>query len=314
MSVRSALPLPPAPIAIPATTKVEMIATRANSKRRLNAPLLGTLVGPPDCGRTIPPMAPLTISSIDELRELIGKPIGPSDWVEVTQEDINKFAEVSRDDQWIHVDVERAERESPFGTTGRPRQPDPVADRRPARAADPPGGRGDGDQLRLEQGAFSGAGSRRLEGPRRRPRSRRSRTSARAGTRSSRSSCRARGRREARLRRRVGRPGAGAQVRVRCGRRSSPSAGGGGARPLRDHQGDPALRRPDLVHGGDQHRRLVPARAVGRRRAGSRATSARRSGSASSAASRRSRRSPCRSCSRSTAAARGPPSPICLSR
>jgi acyl dehydratase len=62
-------------------------------------------------------MAPLTISSIDELKELIGKPIGPSDWVEVTQEDINKFAEVSRDDQWIHVDVERAERESPFGTT-----------------------------------------------------------------------------------------------------------------------------------------------------------------------------------------------------
>ena len=62
-------------------------------------------------------MEPLTISGIDELRELIGKPIGPSEWVEVTQEDIDKFAEVSRDDQWIHVDVERAERESPFGTT-----------------------------------------------------------------------------------------------------------------------------------------------------------------------------------------------------
>ena len=62
-------------------------------------------------------MAPLTISSIDELKELIGKPVGPSDWVEVTQSDIDKFAEVSRDDQWIHVDVERAERESPFGTT-----------------------------------------------------------------------------------------------------------------------------------------------------------------------------------------------------
>jgi acyl dehydratase len=62
-------------------------------------------------------MAPLTISSIDELKELIGEPIGPSDWVEVTQEDINKFAEISRDDQWIHVDVERAKTESPFGTT-----------------------------------------------------------------------------------------------------------------------------------------------------------------------------------------------------
>ena len=35
----------------------------------------------------------------------------------MTQADIDKFAEVSRDDQWIHVDVERAQRESPFGTT-----------------------------------------------------------------------------------------------------------------------------------------------------------------------------------------------------
>ena len=62
-------------------------------------------------------MAPLTISGIDELRELIGKPIGPSDWVEITQDDIDTFARLSRDDQWIHVDVERAKRESPFGTT-----------------------------------------------------------------------------------------------------------------------------------------------------------------------------------------------------
>ena len=62
-------------------------------------------------------MAPTTVSGIEELRELIGTEIGPSDWVEVTQEDIDKFAEVSRDDQWIHVDVERAKRESPFGTT-----------------------------------------------------------------------------------------------------------------------------------------------------------------------------------------------------
>jgi acyl dehydratase len=60
---------------------------------------------------------PVTITGIDELKDLIGKPIGPSDWVEVTQERIDKFAEVSGDYQWIHVDVERAERESPFGTT-----------------------------------------------------------------------------------------------------------------------------------------------------------------------------------------------------
>jgi acyl dehydratase len=62
-------------------------------------------------------MAMVTIEGIDGLRELIGEPIGPSDWVEITQEDIDKFAEVSRDDQWIHVDVERAKRESPYGTT-----------------------------------------------------------------------------------------------------------------------------------------------------------------------------------------------------
>ena len=62
-------------------------------------------------------MAATTVSGIDELRELIGKPIGPSEWLEVSQADIDKFAEVSRDQQWIHVDRERAERESPFGTT-----------------------------------------------------------------------------------------------------------------------------------------------------------------------------------------------------
>ena len=62
-------------------------------------------------------MPPLTISGIDELRGLIGQPIGPSEWVQITQDDIDTFARLSRDDQWIHVDVERAQRESPFGTT-----------------------------------------------------------------------------------------------------------------------------------------------------------------------------------------------------
>jgi acyl dehydratase len=60
---------------------------------------------------------PLQVEGIDQLRELIGTEIGPTDWLEVTQEDIDKFAEVSRDFQWIHTDPERAERESPFGTT-----------------------------------------------------------------------------------------------------------------------------------------------------------------------------------------------------
>jgi acyl dehydratase len=60
---------------------------------------------------------PLQVEGIDQLRELIGTEIGPTDWLEVSQEDIDKFAEVSRDFQWIHTDPERAERESPFGTT-----------------------------------------------------------------------------------------------------------------------------------------------------------------------------------------------------
>jgi acyl dehydratase len=58
-----------------------------------------------------------TVNGIDELKALVGQTIGPSDWREVTQADIDKFAEVSGDHQWIHVDVERAKTESPFGVT-----------------------------------------------------------------------------------------------------------------------------------------------------------------------------------------------------
>jgi acyl dehydratase len=58
-----------------------------------------------------------TANGIEGLRELQGKAVGPSEWREVTQEMINTFAELSGDDQWIHVDVERAKNESPFGTT-----------------------------------------------------------------------------------------------------------------------------------------------------------------------------------------------------
>jgi acyl dehydratase len=62
-------------------------------------------------------MAPITVSGIEELQSRVGQTIGPSQWREVTQEMVNAFAELSGDDQWIHVDVERAKRESPFGTT-----------------------------------------------------------------------------------------------------------------------------------------------------------------------------------------------------
>jgi acyl dehydratase len=59
----------------------------------------------------------ITVNGIDELKALVGQTIGPSDWREVTQDDIDKFADVSGDHQWIHVDVERAKTDSPFGTT-----------------------------------------------------------------------------------------------------------------------------------------------------------------------------------------------------
>jgi acyl dehydratase len=59
----------------------------------------------------------ITVNGIEELKALAGQTIGPSEWREVTQADIDTFAELSGDDQWIHVDVERAKAESPFGTT-----------------------------------------------------------------------------------------------------------------------------------------------------------------------------------------------------
>jgi acyl dehydratase len=58
-----------------------------------------------------------TVNGIEELKGLVGQTIGPSEWREVTQELIDQFAEVSGDDQWIHVDTERAKTESPFGIT-----------------------------------------------------------------------------------------------------------------------------------------------------------------------------------------------------
>jgi acyl dehydratase len=62
-------------------------------------------------------MALVTTNGIDDVKALIGQEVGPSEWREVTQEMIDRFAELSGDDQWIHVDVDRARTDSPFGTT-----------------------------------------------------------------------------------------------------------------------------------------------------------------------------------------------------
>ena len=62
-------------------------------------------------------MAPVQVEGIEGLKALQGETIGPSDWREVTQRDIDTFADLTGDHQWIHTDVERAKKESPFGTT-----------------------------------------------------------------------------------------------------------------------------------------------------------------------------------------------------
>ena len=57
------------------------------------------------------------VETPEALRALIGQELGVSDWLEVTQGLIDRFAEVTGDHQWIHVDVERAKREMPGGKT-----------------------------------------------------------------------------------------------------------------------------------------------------------------------------------------------------
>ncbi|MGI9126819.1 MAG: MaoC family dehydratase [Roseomonas sp.] len=57
------------------------------------------------------------VETPEALKALIGQELGVSDWLEVTQDLIDRFAEVTGDHQWIHVDVERAKREMPGGKT-----------------------------------------------------------------------------------------------------------------------------------------------------------------------------------------------------
>jgi acyl dehydratase len=57
----------------------------------------------------------LIFNSLDELRGAAGRHLGWTEWVDITQERVNLFADATGDHQWIHVDVERAKAESPFG-------------------------------------------------------------------------------------------------------------------------------------------------------------------------------------------------------
>ena len=115
-----------------------------------------------------------TITGLEELKAAEGETLGTSDWHEVTQKDVDTFADVTGDHQWIHVDVERA-KETPFGGTiahgyftlilaPAPQQPGLQARGLRLRA-----------QLRPQQGALPGARCRsRSQGPRARRSSRRS--------------------------------------------------------------------------------------------------------------------------------------------
>lgn len=57
------------------------------------------------------------IASLGALKNLVGREIGITGWLELTQERINRFADVTEDRQWIHVAPERAAKESPYGST-----------------------------------------------------------------------------------------------------------------------------------------------------------------------------------------------------
>jgi acyl dehydratase len=61
-------------------------------------------------------MATTVINGLDDLKQRVGEELGASDWLEVTQEAVNAFADATGDHQWIHVDPERA-KDTPFGGT-----------------------------------------------------------------------------------------------------------------------------------------------------------------------------------------------------
>jgi acyl dehydratase len=57
------------------------------------------------------------IASLEELKQLVGQEVAVSDWVEITQQRVQLFAEATDDHQWIHLDVDRSKAESPYGGT-----------------------------------------------------------------------------------------------------------------------------------------------------------------------------------------------------
>jgi acyl dehydratase len=62
-------------------------------------------------------MPTLIVENLDALKDLVGREIAVTEWLEVTQDRIQRFAEATEDRQWIHLDQGRAKRESPYATT-----------------------------------------------------------------------------------------------------------------------------------------------------------------------------------------------------
>ncbi|HKE09237.1 MAG TPA: MaoC family dehydratase [Candidatus Acidoferrum sp.] len=62
-------------------------------------------------------MPPFIVESVDGIKSFVGEEIGVSDWLVISQDRINAFADATGDRQWIHLNAERAKRESPFGKT-----------------------------------------------------------------------------------------------------------------------------------------------------------------------------------------------------
>lgn len=60
---------------------------------------------------------PATYDNLDQLQSRVGQEVGVTEWITITQDRVDLFAEAIDDRQWIHVDTERAQRESPYGTT-----------------------------------------------------------------------------------------------------------------------------------------------------------------------------------------------------
>lgn len=57
------------------------------------------------------------LSTLIQLKDLLGQEVGISPWIEITQANIDTFAKITQDEQWIHTDVERSKRESPYKQT-----------------------------------------------------------------------------------------------------------------------------------------------------------------------------------------------------